>query len=152
MPEPLPPPDNIRFTINVCDQGYGFRLSSRVGILAVALLILHAVIVLVGSLWQLFWERSVINAWHTVPEYLALGLGGTLQDGVLDNTCAGITAGESLRAIVKVGVTTPEHLELQVGTVMKPALGRFEAKYGSRTRRCHKRKSGAKRVGETASI
>lgn len=46
-----------------------------VNIFAVSLLMLHAAIVLVGSLWQLLWERSVINALSIVPEYLPLGLG-----------------------------------------------------------------------------
>lgn len=124
---------NKTVTINVYNQGYGFRLSSKVGILAVVVLVLHAVIVVAGSVWQLFWQRSVIKAWNTVPEYLALGLGSTLPDGVLDNTCAGIKAGDSLRTIVNVGMTTPAHLGLQVGRVgMEPVLGRFEAKYGSR--------------------
>lgn len=142
IPEPrLHVPGNKGFTIQVYNQGYGFRLST-VGVFAVVLLVLHAAIVLVGSVWQLFWERSVITAWSTVPEYLALGLGSTLVARVLDNTCAGITAGESLRTIVKVGVTSPEHLEIQVGrTGLKPVLGRYDAKYGSRAERQHKRRS-----------
>lgn len=152
MPEPrLQTPGNKGYTIKVYNQGYAFQLSTKVGILAVTLLVLHAVMVLVGSLWQLFWERSVIGAWNTVPEYMALGLGSDLPDGVLENTCAGITTGESLQIIVKVGVTTPEHLELGVGrTRMKPVLP--EAKYGSRARRRHKRRHGPKRVAETASL
>lgn len=134
MPEPLVHVvEEIWYTIKVYNQGYGFQLSTRVGRLAMVLLTVHAVIVIAGSLWQLFWERRVINGWNTVPEYLALGLGSKLQDGDLDNTCAGITAGESLRTIVNVGVTTPEHLELQVGGAgMESVLGRFDAKYGSR--------------------
>lgn len=139
-------PANKGFTIEVYNQGYGFRLSTTVGVFAVLLLILHAAIVMVGSLWQLFWERRVINAWSTVPEYLALGLGSALEDGVLKNTCAGINGGESLRTIVKVGVTSPEHLELQVcGTGLKPVLCHFDAKYGSRARRGHKRGNGPKK-------
>lgn len=131
-------------TINIYNQGYGFKLSSRVGILAVVLLMLHAVIVVAGSVWQLFWERRVIKAWTTVPEYLALGLGST-QDGALENTCAGISGAQSLRTIVKVGVTTPEHLELHVGgNDLKPALAQFDAKYGSRAKRGHRRRNGPK--------
>lgn len=148
MPEPrLHSPGGERSTINVYNQGYGFMLSSRVGILAVALLLLHAVIVVVGSVWQLFWQRSVINAWSTVPEYLALGLGSTLQDGDLDNTCAGITAVESLRTIVQVGSTTREHLELHVGRAgLRPVLGRLDAKYGARAKSRHRRRNGAKKL------
>lgn len=55
-------PANTGFTIEVYNQGYGFRLSTTVSVFAVALLILHAAIVVVGSLWQLCWERRVINA------------------------------------------------------------------------------------------
>lgn len=151
MPEPrLQTPGNKGYTIKVYNQGYAFRLSMKVGILGVMLLILHAVIVLVGSLWQLVWERSVFHAWNTVPEYMALGLGSDLPDGVLENTCAGIRAGESLRTIVKVGVTAPEHLELGVGkTGMKSVLGHFEAKYGSRVKRRHKHRKRTKQIAET---
>lgn len=147
MSEPRERPTSNELMINIYNQGYGFKLSSRVGILAVVLLMLHAVIVLAGSLWQLFWERRVIKAWSTVPEYLALGLGSTPQDGSLENTCAGITAAQSLRTIVKVGVTTPEHLELHVGgNDLKPALAQFDAKYGSRGKRRHGRMNGPKGV------
>lgn len=151
MPEPrVHYPGDKRLIINVYNQGYGFMLSSRVGILAVVLLILHGVIVLVGSVWQLFWQRSVINGWSTVPEYLALGLGSTLQDGVLGNTCAGITAAESLRTIVKVGTTTREHLELQVGrTGLQPVLGRLDAKYGARAKSRHRGRNGVKKLPST---
>lgn len=138
------------FTIEVYNQGYGFRLSSAVGVFAVALLILHGLIVMVGSLWQLFWERSVIEAWSTVPEYLALGLGSTLDDGILNNTCAGITAGQSLQTIVNVGVTSPDHLELQVGgTGLKPVLGRFDAKYGSCAKRRHRGRNAGTDLAES---
>lgn len=137
-----------RLIVNTYKQGYGFKLSSRVGILAVVLFILHGLIVLVGLVWQLFWGRGVIRAWSTVPEYLALGLGSTLQNGVLENTCAGITSLQSLQTIVNVGVTTPEHLELHVGVNhLKPALTQFDAKYGSRAKGRQGRRKGLKSSG-----
>lgn len=154
MPEPLVHVvEGNWYTISVYNQGYGFQLSTRVGRLAMVLLMVHAVIVVAGSLWQLFWERRVINGWNTVPEYLALGVGSNLRDGDLDNTCAGITTGESLRTIVNVGVTTPTHLELQVGgTGMESVLGRVDAMYGSRADRRYRRRNAAKRVAETPTM
>lgn len=54
-------------TIRSNSQGYGFRLSPKADILAVTLLILHAVIVFFGSVWQLFCGRCLMAAWNTVP-------------------------------------------------------------------------------------
>lgn len=128
-----PLPRNL--TVTVYNLGYGFRLSSRTGILGVTILIAHAVIVVLGSLWQLFWWRSVITAWGTIPDYIALGLESEIPlTNVLDNTCAGITVGITLQNLARVGETTDQHLEITVGagTGMKSVLGKPGAKYGSR--------------------
>lgn len=73
------------FTL-VYDQGYGFRLSSRTGILGMIVLLFHGVIVLFGSLWQLFRWRRVIKTWRSVPEYLALGIESSEDQPELLNT------------------------------------------------------------------
>lgn len=139
MPEkPFQPPTRP-VIITIYNLGYGFRLSSRTGILGITILIAHAVIVVLGSLWQLFWRRSVISAWDTVPDYVVLGLGSEIPPAdVLDNTCAGIAAANTLQNIVKVGETTDQHLEIAVGgeqvpwASMRSVLGKFDVKYGSR--------------------
>lgn len=137
MPEPenLFPP--LKRTMRLYNLGYGFRLSSRTGILGIIVLLAHAAIVVLGSLWQLLWQRSVIAAWDTIPEYVALGLGSTIPAEVLDNTCAGISSGKTLQNIVRVGETTDQHLEIIVGEEMPGArlatvLGRVSGTYGSR--------------------
>lgn len=138
MPEtPLYHPER-NLTITLYNLGYGFRLSSRTGILGVTILITHAVMVVLGSLWQLFWRRSVITAWDTIPDYVALGLGSVIPPAdVLDNTCAGIAAGKTLQNLARVGETTDQHLEITVGdqdpaSSMKSVLGKLGAVYGSR--------------------
>lgn len=133
-PEPLRNSPQIEtVTVHVYDLGYGFQLSSRTGKLGVTVLIAHAFIVLLGSLWQLFWERKVISAWCTIPEYVSLALGSSMPPK-LEDTCAGIARTQTLKSIVKVGETTENHLEIcTIGEKleMKPVLDRFGYKYGS---------------------
>lgn len=137
MPEPRLYNDIRNLTITVYNFGYGFGLSSRTGILGVTILIAHVVIVVLGSLWQVFWRRSVITAWDTIPDYVVLGLGSVIPPAVLDNTCAGIAATKTLQVIAKVGETTVEHLEIAVGEQkpgwnMTSVLGKLDVRYGSR--------------------
>lgn len=54
---------------------------------------------------------------------LSSGHRSQLEDGVL-----GITAGKSLWTIVKVRVTTANHLEQHTSTCMELVLGPFDAK------------------------
>lgn len=120
------------YIIKVYNLGYGFRLSSRTSILGMVILIAHATIAVLGSLWQLFWERKVIKAWDTVPDYLALGLGSSVEGNGAENTCAGISEKRTLQKVVVVGETTSEHLEIILATepLPKPVLN--GTKYGCR--------------------
>lgn len=92
-------PTTIR--LEAYNLGYGFRLSSRTGKIGVAVLLLHALIALVGSFWQLLRCR-VVTAWGTIPEYLALGLGSPSGQPGLANTSIGITASHTLQSVVRV--------------------------------------------------
>lgn len=141
MPEPrLSYPPSSPFLLQSFKEGYGFRLSSRTGIFGVVVLIVHMVIVLFGSLWIQFWQRKVISAWNTVPDYLALGIGSSISGHELENTCAGISGKETLKILVAVGVTTSEHLAISmVGEAVdeldseghpRPVLTRFGDRYG----------------------
>lgn len=103
-----------KLRIEAYREGYGFRLSTRTGLLGVVVLIAHAVIAVLASVWQLCWRRRVIKGWVTIPEYTALGIGSASREGLLENTCAGIEAKETLGSVVKVGETTPGHLEIAV--------------------------------------
>lgn len=123
------PPTRV---ISVFNLGYGFRLSTRTSILGITVLLAHAVIVMLGSLWQLFWERKIILGWGTIHDYVALALGSDIPDE-LNNTCAGISNTQTLQTVVKVGETTNDHLEIAIierRLDMKPVLSRV-GKYGS---------------------
>lgn len=115
----LGPPESFSrfFSSWVYRKGYGFRLSSRTAYLGVAVLVWHAIIVVVGSMWQLK-RRRIIRAWSTVPDYLCLGSGSASLVLTHPNTCAGVAGKEALSGLVKIGVTdngdTPH---LQIGTV-----------------------------------
>lgn len=100
-------------SVQVYNQGYGFRLSTRTGRLGVAVLCCHIFIALWGSLWQLF-RWKVTAGWGTIPDYLALGLGSPLDQRGLENTCAGISSKRTFQTIVRVGARIPTYLEIAV--------------------------------------
>lgn len=136
MPEPPLSIPERNLTIPIHNLGYRYRLSSRTGLLGMTILIAHAVIVVFGSIWQMFLRRSLIPAWDTIPDYVALAFGSETPD-VLDNTCAGIAATKSLQNIATVGETTKHHLEIAVGeqdpgSTMRSVKGKLDAKNGSR--------------------
>lgn len=138
MPEPRRSfPDTTTYVLKVYRLGYGFRLSSRTGFFGMIVLATHAVIAILGSLWLIFWERKVIAVWGTVPDYLALGIGSSVAGQGLKNTCAGISGTETLGAVVVVGETTPQHLEIclvESGTRPQSVLApdRYGDKFGCR--------------------
>lgn len=94
--------------------GYGFRLSTRTGRLGVVVLVCHAVLVLSSLIWHLVRRQTVITAWKSTPDYVALALGSSLEPQTLDNTCVRISERHTLQSIIRVGVTSPEHLEIDV--------------------------------------
>lgn len=113
MPEPRQSfPASTTYVVKVYNLGYGFRPSSRTGLLGMIVLITHATIAVLGSLWLVFWERKVISAWDTIPDYMALGIGSFIAGKGLKNTCAGISGTKTLGTLVVVGETTPQHLEI----------------------------------------
>lgn len=136
MPEPRRSfPDTATYVLKVYRLGYGFRLSSRTGFVGMIVLTTHAVIAVLGSLWLIFWERKVIAAWGTVPDYLALGIGSSIVGQGLKNTCAGISGTETLGAVVVVGETTPKHLEISLverATQQRPQSVLVEDRYGDK--------------------
>lgn len=96
--------------LEVYNLGYGFQLSSRSGKLGV---VVHAVIALVGSLWQLQRWR-VVTAWGTIPEYLALGLGSPGKHPGLENTSVRITVEGTLQSVVRIQEQDPTQFEALV--------------------------------------
>lgn len=98
----LGPPEQFshEYTNEVYRRGYGFQLSTRTGYLGVAVLVLHAAIAIVASVWQL--RRGIIRAWSTVPDYVCLGSGSRSLVVAHPNTCAGIDGANSLCGLVKV--------------------------------------------------
>lgn len=119
-------------SIKIFNLGYGFRFSTRTSILGLTILLAHIAIVVIGSVWQLFWERKVICGWNTVPDFVALGMASEVPV-VLQNTCAGVKGSDALRCLVKVGEITDQHLEIAVvgqRVTMRPVLGKFDGRYG----------------------
>lgn len=106
--------DQTEATIKVYQLGYGFRLSTRTGVLGIAVLLCHAVIALAGSFWQVFRWRKVITAWSTVPDYLALGVGSSTVQPGFENTCAGVSAKRTLQSIVTVENSVQQHLGVEM--------------------------------------
>lgn len=103
------------FTLEVYNLGYGFRLSSRAGKLGIVVLLAHAILALLGSLWQLFWWRRIVKAWRSVPEYLALGIGSPSEQESFDDTCVGISAMRTLQTVIHIEERNPDHLEISTG-------------------------------------
>lgn len=93
--------------------GYGYRMSSRTSVLAAFLLSLHAVIALVGSIWQLR-QGSIVISRGSIPEYVALCVGSLPPTEGIKNTCAGIQNAETLQRRVRIGETVNQHLEIAV--------------------------------------
>lgn len=107
----LEPPQSfpIIYSWEIYRKGYGFRLSTRTAYLGVAILLLHAIIAIVGSLWQLK-RNSVIRAWSTVPDYALLGSGSPSLVMAYPNTCAGVTGDNALAGLVRVAETIPPYV------------------------------------------
>lgn len=97
-------------------QGYGFRLSSRTAYLGVAVLLLHAVLAVTSSLWQLWRRKGIVRAWSTVPDYVCLRSGSPSLAVTHPNTCAGIAGEMALTSLVRVvdtgNVGSIPHLEI----------------------------------------
>lgn len=105
----LSPPRSfaVQFMAKVYHEGYGFHLSTRTGYLGVTVLLLHAVIAIVGSLWQLIYSKSVILGWNSVPDYTMLGAGSPSLAKSYLTTNAGKEALGGLIAVRKVKPPPP---------------------------------------------
>lgn len=112
LPRPQYYEHPTNFTLEVYNLGYGFRLSSRSGKLGIVVLLGHAILALLGSLWQLFFWRRIVKAWRSVPEYLALGIGSPSEQERFDNTCVGISGMRTLQTVVRIEERFPDHLEV----------------------------------------
>lgn len=110
------------YIYHVYQEGYMFRLSTRTGYLGVAVLCLHALIAIVGSLWQLLITRTVTLGWTTVPKYMMLGAGSTTLTEAYPNSCAGIGAAKALRSVIVLKTSKNETPEA-VGGMRKEVAG-----------------------------
>lgn len=114
LPQQLIYDDYAVYKVCVYNLGYGFRLSTRTGQLGVTVLLCHAVIVLSSLVWHLLRRQTIVTAWRTTPDYVALALGSSIGPRTLDNTCVRISGRHTLQTIIRVGVTSPEHLGIDV--------------------------------------
>lgn len=104
----LGPPESwpTDYVFSVYQEGYIFRLSSRTGYLGVAVLGLHALTVIIGSLWQLVVTKRVFLGWKNTPEYLMLGAGSSSLATAYPNTCAGIDGKGALSGVIMLKATS----------------------------------------------
>lgn len=117
----------INHQLTVYKERYGFRTSTVTGIMAAAILCAHATLSVIASVVHIVRKRSVINAWNSVAEYTALGVGSQHMVEALKNTCGGIVTVGTLQTLVKVRVRNTDHLEI----VVEPGLERIgSGEYG----------------------
>lgn len=93
--------ESTRMATTVTYTGYLMALQDGFDYFCVGLLLLHVVIALVYSVW-VFCRKEIMEAWDTVPELVALAQNSQpSEEGVLNNTCAGI---RTLRSMGRVAV------------------------------------------------
>lgn len=131
LPDELKPVSSrlvISSTVNrrleVFKERYGFRMSTITGVIAAIVLIAHMILTVAATVVHLIKRRSIINAWNSVAEYTALGVGSQYiyMAEAFKNTCGGITTFRTLQTLVKVRAKTPEHLEIVLDTGL-PRVG-----------------------------
>lgn len=108
-------------TAKVYHEGYGYRLSSRTSRLGFTILIAHALVWILGSVWMLCWRREVIKAWGTVLDYTALGIVSLDRTGTFQDSSAGVQE-HTLSTLIKVDTTktNPEKWEIVVVQPQNP--------------------------------
>lgn len=131
LPDELKPVSSRSVTSNIVNrrlevfkERYGFRMSTITGVIAAIVLVAHAILTVVATVVHLIKRRSIINAWNSVAEYTALGVGSQYiyMADAFKNTCGGITTFRTLQTLVKVRAKTPEHLEIVLETGL-PRVG-----------------------------
>lgn len=110
----------INHRLEVFKERYGFRMSTITGAMAAIVLITHALLSVLATVVHLVRKRSIINAWNSVAEYTALGVGSQHVAEAFKHTCGGITATRTLQTLIKVRARTEGHLEI----VLEPGLPR----------------------------
>lgn len=95
-------PTTYKFQVH--REGYMYQLSNRTGILGVIVLGLHAVTVIVASLWQLIFVRRIILGWKGTPQYAMLGAGSPNFIEAYQSLSIDIT-GEAMRRVITLRET-----------------------------------------------
>lgn len=117
----------VNHELGVFKERYGFRMSTITGILAAIVLIAHAAFTTVATIVHIIRKGNIINAWNSVAEYTALGVGSQYMGEAFRNTCGGIETSGTLQTLVRVRVKTEEHLEIVLDSEL-PQVG--PGKYG----------------------
>lgn len=88
---PRPSGDVTKLTMRTFLQGYVMAATGWFDYISVALLLSHALIALLFTLWVVLWRRTTSDVWETIPELLVLAQNSPAPKGdVLANTSAGI--------------------------------------------------------------
>ena len=93
---------HTRMVMRARVTGYVMAVSGWFDYLSVAVLLTHAVIAVAHTVWVL-WHAQTSQAWDTVPELVALSQQSPpAEEGMLDNTCAGIRTMKSMGETARV--------------------------------------------------
>ncbi|TPX13527.1 uncharacterized protein E0L32_005998 [Thyridium curvatum] len=107
LPEVLQDHDSMRTEMHAVFTGYVMALKTWFDYIAVVLLLLHALIALLHTIWGL-WKSRASEAWDSILELLVLSQqSAPVRSGELDNTCAGIASLKTMGLIATVEAVEP---------------------------------------------
>lgn len=128
--------ESTRMEMTVTYTGYVMALQDGFDYFCVGLLLLHVAIALFYSVW-VFCRKEIMEAWDTVPELVALAQNSPPpEEGVLNNTCAGIRTFRSMGrvAVVETQADGNEELSLRIHNASHPRdslqIAKPEVEYG----------------------
>ena len=95
-------PSHMKLRWEVFISGYAYTLNGAAGALSLAILYLHAALVMCHVVWM-FWRRESSDAWETPEEMVALAMTSEPPgDGVLQNAASGIRCRRTFETKVHV--------------------------------------------------
>jgi hypothetical protein len=118
-PAMLSADNSTRFVMRAYYTGYVITAQDWFDYLSLAILLLHALMALVHTVWIVYYARTS-DAWDTITEFISLAQASPVpEEGLLDNTCAGIrtfkTMGRTMWVEVAGEDATGEELRLRLG-------------------------------------
>ena len=108
-------PTHVRLRWEVFISGYAYSIDGVAGVLALAILYLHVLVVVCHIGWML-WKRESSDAWEAPEEMVALAMmSEPPTDGVLENAAGGIRCRKTYQTVVRVRAH-PNRFHTMTGT------------------------------------